>query len=111
MSFSAAVCPNLLARLHNRLCLTRSCLSVGLWIGRPVSVRRLPGEHPRGAGRGPWPGTDRREEPKLGPRQVRLARDVYKETDADGKWTRTVQHIAEEFGVPRPTIYQHLTKL
>ncbi|TFB93194.1 recombinase family protein [Cryobacterium sp. HLT2-28] len=50
------------------------------------------------------------QKPKLGPRQVKLAREMYEETDADGKRAHTVQHIAEEFGVTRPTIYRHLAK-
>lgn len=50
------------------------------------------------------------QKPKLGPRQVRLARDMSEEKDADGKRAHTVQHIAEEFGVTRPTIYRHLAK-
>jgi DNA invertase Pin-like site-specific DNA recombinase len=44
------------------------------------------------------------QKPKLGPRQVRLAREMYDFGDY------TVQQIAEEFGVTRPTIYRHLTK-
>jgi len=51
------------------------------------------------------------QKPKLGPRQVRLARDMYEEKGADGKRAHTVEHIAEEFGVTRPTIYRHLAKL
>ena len=50
------------------------------------------------------------QKPKLGPRQVRLARDMYEEKDADGKRVHTVEHIAEEFEVTRPTIYRHLAK-
>ena len=50
------------------------------------------------------------QKPKLGPRQVKLARDMYEEKDAEGKRAHTVQHIAEEFGVTRPTIYRHLAK-
>ena len=50
------------------------------------------------------------QKPKLGPRQVRLARDMHEEKDADGKRAHTVEHIAEEFGVTRPTIYRHLAK-
>nr|WP_239342547.1 recombinase family protein [Frankia sp. CiP3] len=48
------------------------------------------------------------QKPKLGPRQVRLAREMYDETGPDGKRKYTVQQIAEEFGVTRPTIYRHL---
>jgi DNA invertase Pin-like site-specific DNA recombinase len=50
------------------------------------------------------------QKPKLGPRQVRLAREMYEETGADGKRKHTVAQIAAEFGVTRPTIYRHLTK-
>ncbi len=48
------------------------------------------------------------QKPKLGPRQVKLAREMYDETGQDGKRTHTVAHIAAEFGVSRPTIYRHL---
>ena len=50
------------------------------------------------------------QEPKLGLRHVKLARDMSGEKDADGKRAHTVAHIAEEFGVTRPTIYRHLAK-
>jgi DNA invertase Pin-like site-specific DNA recombinase len=50
------------------------------------------------------------QKPKLGPRQVKLAREMYEETDADGKRAHTVEQIAREFGVTRPTIYRHLAK-
>jgi DNA invertase Pin-like site-specific DNA recombinase len=50
------------------------------------------------------------QKPKLGPRQVKLARQMYDETSTDGKRKHTVQQIADEFGVTRPTIYRHLTK-
>lgn len=50
------------------------------------------------------------QKPKLGPRQVKLAREMYEEKNADGKRVHTVEHIAREFGVTRPTIYRHLTK-
>ncbi|WP_427136542.1 recombinase family protein [Pseudarthrobacter sp. S9] len=50
------------------------------------------------------------QKPKLEPRQVRLARDMYEEKTPDGRRAHTVQHIAEEFGVTRPTIYRHLTE-
>jgi len=50
------------------------------------------------------------QEPKLGPRQVKLARQMYEETDPDGKRKHTVAQIAAEFGVSRPTIYRHLAK-
>jgi hypothetical protein len=42
------------------------------------------------------------QKPKLGPRQVTLARQMYEETDDDGKRRYTVQQIANEFGVTRP---------
>jgi DNA invertase Pin-like site-specific DNA recombinase len=48
------------------------------------------------------------QKPKLGPRQVRLAREMYDETGEDGKQRHTVAQIAAEFGVSRPTIYRHL---
>lgn len=48
------------------------------------------------------------QKPKLGPRQVAHARQVYEETGPDGKRAHTVQQIADEFGVTRPTIYRHL---
>jgi DNA invertase Pin-like site-specific DNA recombinase len=50
------------------------------------------------------------QKPKLGPRQVRLARQMYDETGDDGKRKYTVAQIAAEFGVTRPTIYRHLGK-
>ena len=50
------------------------------------------------------------QKPKLGPRQVALARQMYEETGHDGKRAYTVAQIAEEFGVSRPTIYRHLEK-
>lgn len=48
------------------------------------------------------------QKPKLGPRQVKLARKMYEEIGPDGKRAHTVEHIAREFGVTRPTIYRHL---
>jgi DNA invertase Pin-like site-specific DNA recombinase len=48
------------------------------------------------------------QKPKLGPRQVKLAREMYDEVAPDGKRRWTVQQIADEFGVTRPTIYRHL---
>lgn len=48
------------------------------------------------------------QKPKLGPGQVRLARQMYEKLGADGKRRYTVQQIAEEFGVTRPTIYRYL---
>lgn len=50
------------------------------------------------------------QKPKLGPRQVLLARQMYEELGDDGKRKYTVAQIAEEFGVTRPTIYRHLAK-
>jgi DNA invertase Pin-like site-specific DNA recombinase len=41
---------------------------------------------------------------KLSPRQVKLAREMC------GSGELTVQQIADEFGVSRPTIYRHLSK-
>jgi DNA invertase Pin-like site-specific DNA recombinase len=51
------------------------------------------------------------QKPKLGPRQAKLARRMYEQTGPDGRRRYTVQQIAEEFGVSRPTIYRHLAKL
>jgi DNA invertase Pin-like site-specific DNA recombinase len=51
------------------------------------------------------------QKPKLGPRQVQLAQAMYEETGEDGKRRFTVAEIAAEFGVTRPTIYRHLTKV
>ncbi len=48
------------------------------------------------------------QKPKLGPRQVTLARAMYADTGEDGKRRYTVAQIAAEFGVTRPTIYRHL---
>jgi DNA invertase Pin-like site-specific DNA recombinase len=50
------------------------------------------------------------QRPKLGPRQVALARAMYAEVDDQGKRRYTVAAIAAEFGVTRPTIYRHLGK-
>jgi DNA invertase Pin-like site-specific DNA recombinase len=50
------------------------------------------------------------QKPKLGPRQVRMARQMYDELGEDGKRRYTVAQIADEFGVTRPTIYRHLGK-
>jgi DNA invertase Pin-like site-specific DNA recombinase len=46
--------------------------------------------------------------PKLTARQVRVAREMYDELGLDGRRAHTVQQIADEFGVTRPTIYRHL---
>jgi DNA invertase Pin-like site-specific DNA recombinase len=50
------------------------------------------------------------QKPKLGPRQAKLVQQMYEETGDDGKRKYTVQQIADEFGVTRPTIYRHLSK-
>ena len=49
------------------------------------------------------------QEPKLGPRQVKLVREMYEGTGDDGGRRHTVAQIAAEFGVTRPTIYRHLS--
>ncbi len=49
------------------------------------------------------------QKPKLGPRQVQLARAMYDELDETGKRRYTVAQIVAEFGVTRPTIYRHLS--
>lgn len=47
--------------------------------------------------------------PKLGARQVDVVRQMYDEIDAvTGKNKFTLQQIATEFGVTRPTIYRYL---
>jgi DNA invertase Pin-like site-specific DNA recombinase len=48
------------------------------------------------------------QKPKLKPRQVQLARQMYEEVGDDGKRRYTVQQIADEFGGTRPTIYRAL---
>jgi DNA invertase Pin-like site-specific DNA recombinase len=50
------------------------------------------------------------QKPKLRPRQVKLAQQMYDEVGDDGKRAYTVVQIAAEFGVTRPTIYRHLDK-
>jgi len=50
------------------------------------------------------------QKPKLGARQVTLARQMYEELGEDGKRRYTVAQIAAEFGVTRPTIYRHLSR-
>src|SRR5919108_1018753 len=55
-------------------------------------------------------GRTGRQKPKLGPRQVALARQMYDEREGDGKRRYTVAQTAAEFGVTRPTIYRHLGK-
>ena len=44
------------------------------------------------------------QKPKLGPRQVQPAREMYDSGEL------AVQQIADEFGVTRPTVYRHLGK-
>jgi DNA invertase Pin-like site-specific DNA recombinase len=51
------------------------------------------------------------QRPKLTHRQAMIAQAMYDETGPDGRRLYTVQQIAEEFGVTRPTIYRHLGKL
>ena len=48
------------------------------------------------------------QKPKLTARQAKIAQAMYDETGPDGRRVHTVQQIAEEFGVTRPTIYRHL---
>jgi DNA invertase Pin-like site-specific DNA recombinase len=48
------------------------------------------------------------QKPKLRPKQIELARTMYDEKGEDGKRRYTVQEIADELGVSRPTIYRHL---
>lgn len=50
------------------------------------------------------------QRPKLTPRQASIAQAMYDEVGPDGKRAYTVQRIAEEFGVSRPTIYRHLER-
>lgn len=50
------------------------------------------------------------QKPKLTPRQARIAQEMYDELGPDGKRVHTVQRIAEEFGVSRPTIYRHIQR-
>ncbi len=50
------------------------------------------------------------QKPKLRPRHVKVAREMYEETGPDGRRVHTVAQIATEFGVTRPTIYRHLAK-
>ncbi len=47
---------------------------------------------------------------KLTPRQAEMAQAMYDERNPDGRRLHTVQHIAEEFRVTRPTIYRHLQR-
>jgi DNA invertase Pin-like site-specific DNA recombinase len=48
------------------------------------------------------------QRPKLTARQAKIAQDMYDEIGPDGHRAHTVQQIADEFGVTRPTIYRHL---
>jgi DNA invertase Pin-like site-specific DNA recombinase len=47
---------------------------------------------------------------KLTPRQAKVAQAMYDELGDDGRRAHTVQQIADEFGVTRPTIYRHLQR-
>jgi DNA invertase Pin-like site-specific DNA recombinase len=49
--------------------------------------------------------------PKLGARQVQMARAMYDELGPDGKRKYTVAQIADEFSVTRPTVYRHIQSL
>jgi DNA invertase Pin-like site-specific DNA recombinase len=46
----------------------------------------------------------------LRPRQADLAREMYAEVGSDGKRKHTVQEIADEVGVSRPTVYRYLER-
>ena len=46
--------------------------------------------------------------PKLRPRQIQVAREMYDQVDENGHNRWTVAQIAAEFGVSRPTIYRYL---
>ena len=50
------------------------------------------------------------QKPKLTPRQAKIAQAMYDELGADGRRSHTVQQIADEFAVTRPTIYRHLQR-
>jgi DNA invertase Pin-like site-specific DNA recombinase len=50
------------------------------------------------------------QKPKLTPRQAKIAQAMYDEAGPDGRRAHTVQQIADEFGVTRPTIYRHLQR-
>jgi DNA invertase Pin-like site-specific DNA recombinase len=50
------------------------------------------------------------QRPKLTPRQAKIAQAMYEETAPDARRAHTVQQIADEFGVTRPTIYRHLQR-
>ena len=44
------------------------------------------------------------QKPKLTARQAKIAQDMHEELGPDGRRVHTVQQIAEEFGLTRPTI-------
>ena len=67
--------------------------------------------HPRWACRRPRPRPHRRTEPELTPRQAKIAQQMYEETGPDGRLRYTVEQIAAESGVTRPTIHRHLANL
>lgn len=46
--------------------------------------------------------------PKLGARQIDVERQMYDQIDETGKNKFTINQIAAEFGVTRPTIYRYL---
>jgi DNA invertase Pin-like site-specific DNA recombinase len=48
------------------------------------------------------------QKPRLTARQAKIAQEMYDELGDDGRRAHTVQQIADEFGVTRPTIYRHL---
>ena len=50
------------------------------------------------------------QKPKLTAGQAKIAQDMYDELGPDGHRAHTVQQIADEFGVTRPTIYRHLQR-
>jgi len=50
------------------------------------------------------------QKPKLTARQAKIAQEMYDELGPDGRRAHTVQQIADEFGVARPTIYRHLQR-
>jgi DNA invertase Pin-like site-specific DNA recombinase len=50
------------------------------------------------------------QKPKLTPRQAKIAQAMYDELGDDGRRAHTVQQIADEFAVTRPTIYRHLQR-
>lgn len=50
------------------------------------------------------------QKPKLTPRQAKIAQAMDDELGADGRRAYTVQQIANEFSVTRPTIYRHLQR-